>query len=68
MKLKGYTRVFPFIARLQLVGLIFCAGKTSAQSAIQQLDDRVIISLAENRTPEQTNVMLFLTKHTNAAI
>jgi membrane-associated phospholipid phosphatase len=62
MKLKGQTRVFEFIVKIQLIGLICCAFNASAQSRIQQFDDRVVISLAENRTPEQTGVMLFLTK------
>jgi membrane-associated phospholipid phosphatase len=31
-----------------------------AQRAIQQWDDRVLINLAENRTPQRTGLMLFL--------
>jgi membrane-associated phospholipid phosphatase len=31
-----------------------------AQNRLQQLDDRIMINLAENRTPRQTGLMLFL--------
>jgi membrane-associated phospholipid phosphatase len=31
-----------------------------AQNRLQQLDDRIMINLAENRTPKQTELMLFL--------
>ncbi|PJJ83315.1 phosphatase PAP2 family protein [Mucilaginibacter auburnensis] len=34
----------------------------SAQRALQRWDDRVMINLAENRTPQKTAFMLFLTK------
>jgi membrane-associated phospholipid phosphatase len=36
------------------------ASKLLGQSQIQQFDDRVMLNLAANRTPEQTDVFLFL--------
>lgn len=34
-----------------------------AQSKLQQLDDQILINLAESRTPEQTGFFLFLSNH-----
>lgn len=34
-----------------------------AQSKLQQLDDQILINLAETRTPEKTNFFLFLSNH-----
>jgi len=62
MKFTRSIRLIILTAKLQLFALLFCASPATAQSRIQQFDDRVMISLAQNRTPEQTGVMLFLTK------
>lgn len=45
-----------------LIFLFFLASLPAlrAQSRLQQLDDRIMIDLANNRTPEETGVMLFL--------
>jgi membrane-associated phospholipid phosphatase len=44
--------------------LVFCSNHSYAQaqsqSPIQQFDDRVLIDLQNQRTPEQTNVFMFL--------
>lgn len=34
-----------------------------AQSKLQQLDDRILINLAEKRTPEKTGFFLFISNH-----
>ncbi|AOM80901.1 phosphatase PAP2 family protein [Pedobacter steynii] len=33
------------------------------QHALQRLDDRILINLSENRTPERTGFFMFLSKH-----
>jgi membrane-associated phospholipid phosphatase len=38
-------------------------GQLKAQSALQRFDDRVLIDLSENRTPEKTDFFLFLSNH-----
>ena len=40
--------------------ILLCTTTCFAQRAIQQWDDRVMINLAENRTPQKTGLMLFL--------
>jgi membrane-associated phospholipid phosphatase len=62
MKLTCHLRTLSVVTLLQWFTLFSYCGSTLAQSRIQQFDDKVMISLAENRTPEQTGVMLFLTK------
>lgn len=47
--------LFLFIAIVMLFAL-----PAQAQSRLQQWDDRIMINLADNRTPEQTGIMLFL--------
>lgn len=49
-----FFAVIQFITRIEGV---------KAQSQIQQFDDRVMIGLAENRTPAQTDVALFLSRN-----
>lgn len=39
------------------------SGQLKAQSALQRFDDRVLIDLSENRTPEKTDFFLFLSNH-----
>jgi membrane-associated phospholipid phosphatase len=47
--------------RLAVWGLLTLAYMpTFAQNRLQQLDDRIMIGLAEHRTPQQTGLMLFL--------
>jgi membrane-associated phospholipid phosphatase len=48
---------------IQFVTAIPCVIELKAQSQIQQFDDRVMISLAENRTPAQTDVAVFLSRN-----
>jgi len=49
--------------KLLLPFLIFIGlHNTQAQSPIQKWDDRVMINLAEHRTPQKTGLMLFLSK------
>ncbi|WP_304608922.1 phosphatase PAP2 family protein [Mucilaginibacter sp. 14171R-50] len=71
MKL-GFNKYFvAFFAAIQLFTAVPFAVKVSAQSQIQQFDDRVMISLAAHRTPEQTGVMLFLSntsKYVNVGV
>jgi undecaprenyl-diphosphatase len=45
---------------IQLLVFAFFSTRSYGQSAIQQFDDRVMLNLAENRTPQQTSIMLFL--------
>ena len=50
---------------LILLALVMLTGaeKLSAQSSgLQQFDDRVLINLASNRSPEQTDIFLFLSR------
>jgi membrane-associated phospholipid phosphatase len=49
-------KIFYLLCFLQ----IFTITKGSAQARLQQWDDRVMINLMNNRTPEQTGIMLFL--------
>jgi membrane-associated phospholipid phosphatase len=49
-----FFAVIQFITSIEVV---------KAQSQIQQFDDRVMIGLAENRTPAQTDVALFLSRN-----
>lgn len=51
-----------FLAAIQLFILVLGINTVSAQSQIQQFDDRVMLDLQASRTPGQTDVMLFLSK------
>jgi membrane-associated phospholipid phosphatase len=55
------SRLFYSVCLVVSVGVTNCV----AQSRIQQWDDRVMIDLAEHRTPEQTGIMLFLSRTNN---
>lgn len=46
---------------LQLLTAFMFSADVKAQSPIQQFDDRIMIDLQNQRTPEQTGVLLFLT-------
>ena len=50
---------FYLLAMVQLLTVTF-AFNTHAQSKLQLFDDRVMINLANCRTPEQTGLMMFL--------
>ncbi len=41
--------------------LLLCCTKVSAQSGIQQFDNRIMLDLEKSRSPQQTEAMLFLT-------
>jgi len=46
-----------------LIFIVSICTSTFAQSQLQQFDDRIMIDLQNQRTPEQTGIMLFLTNH-----
>jgi membrane-associated phospholipid phosphatase len=54
INMQGTLKVLLSILLLLIVTSCF------AQRALQQWDDRVMINLAENRTPQKTGLMLFL--------
>jgi membrane-associated phospholipid phosphatase len=62
MKLNCRLHSLFLLAIIQLVTAILFSASCYGQSRIQQFDDRVMINLANNRTPEQTGVMLFLSR------
>ena len=41
----------------------FYSPSVNAQARLQQLDDRIMIDLANNRTPEQTGFFMFISKN-----
>lgn len=41
----------------------FCSSPASAQARLQKLDDRIMIDLADHRTPEQTGFFMFISKN-----
>jgi len=49
---RSYVLIFIFL---------FCSSKVNAQYRIQQFDDRVVADIQNTRTPEQTDIFLFLT-------
>jgi membrane-associated phospholipid phosphatase len=57
-------RAYKPVVLLLFLQLVFCSNNVFAQaqsqSPIQQFDDRVLIDLQNQRTPEQTNVFMFL--------
>ena len=52
-----------FLLFFAVIQFITSIEDVKAQSQIQQFDDRVMIDLAENRTPAQTDVALFLSRN-----
>lgn len=42
--------------------LLFYTSVSAAQSGLQKLDDKIMIDLQQQRTPEQTGVFLFLSR------
>lgn len=43
--------------------LLLWFGQAAAQSALQRLDDQILIDLADSRTPAKTGFFMFLSKH-----
>ncbi|WP_222430960.1 phosphatase PAP2 family protein [Mucilaginibacter pallidiroseus] len=62
MKTRYNTALLKHLFVIQLLVFAFFSTACYGQSAIQQFDDRVMLNLAENRTPQQTNIMLFLSR------
>jgi membrane-associated phospholipid phosphatase len=60
MKLPQHRRLISIFAIIQLFSILLFAKSGSAQEQIQQFDDRILISLAARRTPEQTHFMRFM--------
>jgi membrane-associated phospholipid phosphatase len=58
MKISKYI-LFKTLSVLLVFMTAFCLT-TSAQSRLQQLDDRIMIDLAEHRTPKKTGFLLFM--------
>jgi membrane-associated phospholipid phosphatase len=52
-----------FLLLFAVIQFITPVRRVDAQSQIQQFDDRVMINLADNRTPAQTEVALFLSRN-----
>lgn len=55
---------YKYFIILLLSALMFCPRHTLAQGPMQQprFDDRVLLNLQNNRTPEQTDIFLFLSR------
>jgi membrane-associated phospholipid phosphatase len=45
------------------MAVLLFAAKANAQSTVQQLDERVLLELAERRTPAQTGFFMFLSRY-----
>jgi membrane-associated phospholipid phosphatase len=59
MRLKKYPIFLFFLLQIALIGT--CINTAHAQFAkIQELDDRIMIDLAEHRTPEKTGFFMFM--------
>ena len=56
------SAAFKFLLFNALILLLFGSQNCFAQRVLQKWDDRIMINLAENRTPEKTGLMLFLSK------
>jgi len=54
-----YKRFF-LLSFFQLLAILGIANQTYAQSGLQQWDDRIMIDLAQHRTPEKTGFLLFM--------
>ena len=55
-----FNKNFILTIFIQLLISFICLNKASAQSPIQQFDDRVMIDIQNTRTPEKTEFMLFM--------
>ncbi|RYU91431.1 phosphatase PAP2 family protein [Mucilaginibacter terrigena] len=62
MKFISNKYFLAFFAAIQLFTAGPFATRSFGQSQIQQFDDRVMLNLAANRTPAQTDVMMFLSR------
>lgn len=54
---------FYHLLTLQLAMGMILPTQLLAQHQLQQLDDQILINLADSRTPEKTNFFLFLSKY-----
>ncbi|MFD0766782.1 phosphatase PAP2 family protein [Mucilaginibacter lutimaris] len=52
----------PVFVVIQFITVLGCSNLCHAQNQIQQFDDRIMLDLQANRTPAQTDVMLFLSR------
>jgi membrane-associated phospholipid phosphatase len=48
---------------ISLFIVTLCCNATFAQSRLQEFDDRIMIDLQNQRTPQQTGIMMFLSTH-----
>jgi membrane-associated phospholipid phosphatase len=55
-----FTCTHRYLFILLFIITLFCAAPARAQSRLQQFDDRIMINLADNRTPQQTGIFMFL--------
>lgn len=62
MKIVQNLIFFFLLAIFQLLIVVSFTSKVMAQSQIQKLDDRIMIDLQDNRTPEKTGILLFLSE------
>jgi membrane-associated phospholipid phosphatase len=60
MKTLIYMRFVTLFIIIQTLTTFAFVSKVFGQSQIQQFDDRIMINLAQNRTPEETKIMRFL--------
>jgi membrane-associated phospholipid phosphatase len=51
---------FFLLSFFQLVIVVSCTKGLYAQSRLQQMDDRIMIDLADHRTPEKTGFFMFM--------
>ncbi|WP_246104189.1 phosphatase PAP2 family protein [Mucilaginibacter corticis] len=63
MSKRSHTGTFSKGFFILLIFIVSICKQTLAQSQLQQFDDRVMIDLQNRRTPEQTGIMLFLSKN-----
>lgn len=52
-----------YVLILQFVLSFAVPGRLFAQNKLQELDNQILINLSEHRTPEKTNVFLFISKY-----
>ena len=57
---------FNYLLALQLTLVFAVPVRSVAQNKIQELDERILISMSEHRTPEKTGFFLFVSKYNTA--
>src|SRR5688572_30053376 len=60
---SGSKRWINYFLALQLLLVVALPVQLAAQNKIQELDDRILISMSERRTPEKTGFFLFVSKY-----